>query len=89
MKWVVRVGSWLILRLLSLRYKIEVKGLSQLGLEKRGMLFLPNHPAEIDPIIIDALLAPEFHPRPLVTAHFYYLKGDPISHGFNGRHPHA
>ena len=68
------IGSWLLLRLFSLRYRIEVKGLDLLK-EKGGILFLPNHPAEIEPITIFNLLAHKFHPRPLVIEHFYYLRG--------------
>lgn len=71
----IRFGSWLILFVLSLRYKIEVKGFDELKLGKSGALFLPNHPAEIDPIIINSLIAPKFYPRPLVIAHFYYMRG--------------
>ena len=69
------LASWLVLKVLSLRYKIEVRGLRQLKLGKGGILFLPNHPAQIDPAIINTLLAPKFHPRPIVIEHFYYLKG--------------
>ena len=65
--------------LLKLRYKIEIKNppLSQdKDLKKKGsILFLPNHPAEIDPIITMVLLTPQFAPRPLVVEHFFYLKG--------------
>ena len=74
-KCLIRLGSWLILKGLSLRYKIEVSGLHQLKLNKGGILFLPNHPALIDPVIVNALLAPKFHPRPLVIENFYYSKG--------------
>ncbi len=73
-KFIIAIGSWLILRLVSLRYKIEVKGLDKIK-KKGGTLFLPNHPAEIDPIIIYNLLAKKFKPRPLVIEHFYYLGG--------------
>ena len=73
-KGLIWIGSWLILRLLSLRYRIELKGLDQLKKEG-GILFLPNHPAEIEPITVYNLLARRFHPRPLVIEHFYYLKG--------------
>lgn len=68
------IGSYVLLKLLSLRYKIEVKGLDLLK-EKKGNLFLPNHPAEIEPITIYNLLARKFHPRALVIEHFYYLRG--------------
>jgi long-chain-fatty-acid--[acyl-carrier-protein] ligase len=40
-----------------------------------GTLFLPNHPAEIDPVILTMILWKRFKPRPLVVEHFYYLKG--------------
>jgi long-chain-fatty-acid--[acyl-carrier-protein] ligase len=40
-----------------------------------GILFLPNHPAEIDPVILMTLLWERFHPRPLVVEHFYYQQG--------------
>lgn len=65
--------------LLSLRYQIEVKSMAALFsaeyLKKGGILFLPNHPAEVDPLILQALLMGTFRIRPLVIEHFYYLKG--------------
>jgi long-chain-fatty-acid--[acyl-carrier-protein] ligase len=60
--------------LLSLRYKIEVKGLENIP-KRGGMLFLPNHPAEIDPVILMCFLGPKYFPRPMVVEHFYRLKG--------------
>jgi len=72
-------SSWLLRVILSLRYRIKVKNLKPLldaeHHRSGGVLFLPNHPAEIDPLILNALLAPKFHPRPLVVEHFYYLSG--------------
>lgn len=62
--------------ILSLRYRIEVKGLE--GVEKEngeGFLVLPNHPAEIDPVILIALLWKKFRVRPLIFEKFYYKKG--------------
>lgn len=68
--------SWMILKGLSLRYSVDIKGLNNLRLrEKVGILFLPNHPAEIDPIIVGGVLTPKFDPRPLVISHSYYLRG--------------
>ncbi len=64
--------------LLSLRYQIELKGLEDvLALKKgkSGFLFLPNHPAEIDPIIVMSILGPHFFPRSIIVEHFYQLKG--------------
>ncbi|WP_420422330.1 AMP-binding protein [Simkania sp.] len=36
---------------------------------------MPNHPAEIDPLVMNALLLGKFQPRPLVIEHFYYMQG--------------
>lgn len=54
---------------LALRYRLEVKGLEkvleQVKDSNRPCLFLPNHPALIDPIILYSILGPYFYPRPL------------------------
>ena len=73
------LSSFLLRLILSLRYRIEVKNLKGLldpkALKKGGILFLPNHPAEIDPLVMNALLLGKFQPRPLVIEHFYYMQG--------------
>lgn len=53
--------------LLRLRYKIEVCGLEKVkhAGKDRGILFLPNHPAWIDPVILTTVLYKRFQPRPL------------------------
>lgn len=52
--------------LLRLRYRIEVKGLDTIAPDaEAGMLFLPNHPALIDPLIVNVLLQQRFAVRPL------------------------
>ncbi len=52
--------------LLGLRYRIRVKGLDAVAAKgRRGILFLPNHPGLIDPVIIMALLLKRFRPRAL------------------------
>jgi long-chain-fatty-acid--[acyl-carrier-protein] ligase len=70
---------YLVKALISLRYRIKVTGLEELKREKLdekgGILFLPNHPAELDPVMLMILLWKPFHPHPLVVEHFYYLKG--------------
>ncbi len=62
-----------------MRYRISVKGLDLLTPAQLtrggGVLFLPNHPAELDPVILMLLLWKHFRPRPLVVEHFFYLKG--------------
>ena len=52
--------------LIALRYRVEIKGLDTLAqADTRGILFLPNHTALIDPVIIMAWLFPRFRLRPL------------------------
>jgi long-chain-fatty-acid--[acyl-carrier-protein] ligase len=66
---------FLIVRVLvSLRYRIRVKGLENIK-EREGAIVLPNHPAEIDPVIVILALWKKLRPKPLVVDHFYYLKG--------------
>ena len=61
-----RILGQLVLYLLRLRYRIRVHGLKEiLARGNTGILFLPNHPAMIDPVILMALLLPKFAPRPL------------------------
>lgn len=51
---------------LSLRYRVEVKGLKELNLsdDGRSILFLASHPALTDPLVLSALLW-RYRPRPL------------------------
>lgn len=50
--------------LLSLRYRIRVRGIDEVAAGgTRGILFLPNHPALIDPIIVGTMLFPRFRAR--------------------------
>ena len=52
--------------LLWLRYRVAVRGLDRIApRDERGMLFLPNHPALIDPVILMSVLWPRFRPRVL------------------------
>ncbi len=52
--------------ILSLRYRITVSGLADIPAPQAGgpLLFMPNHPALIDPVIVYSLLA-GLRPRPL------------------------
>lgn len=61
-----KITGAIVRLLLSLRYKVEVTGLD--AIEKRpdqGTLFLPNHPALIDPVLVMTNLYRKFTPRPL------------------------
>ena len=64
---------------MSLRYRIKVKGKELLTKEnlsrKGGILFLPNHPAHVDPILLSMHLWPKFQIRPLVVEYVYMQKG--------------
>lgn len=52
--------------MLWLRYRIRVRGLETIAQRGRqGILFLPNHPALLDPIIVMAYLHRSFAPRAL------------------------
>ena len=60
--WICKVVGWL----LKLRYRIRVLGVEDVAARGRtGILFLPNHPALIDPVILMTQLYPEFRLRPL------------------------
>nr|CBX27763.1 hypothetical protein N47_C18210 [uncultured Desulfobacterium sp.] len=49
-----------------MRYYLKVTGLETIKKKTgKGILFLPNHPALIDPVIIMSLLHKKFKPRPL------------------------
>ncbi len=54
--------------LLRLRYSIKIKGLDDIkSRRKNGILFLPNHPALIDPAIIVSILHKDFAPQSLAV----------------------
>ena len=52
--------------MLRLRYSIEVFGVAEVAAKgTRGILFLPNHPALVDPVIVMSELHRRFQPRSL------------------------
>ncbi len=53
--------------ILRLRYHIIVRGLDNIRQDNRPVLFLPNHQALIDPVIIMSILYNRFAPRPLAN----------------------
>ncbi|MBI5865200.1 MAG: AMP-binding protein [Planctomycetes bacterium] len=66
MALVDRLLLFVVRALLRLRYRVRVIGLDAvLARGKRGIVFFPNHPALIDPIIVMATLFPHFRPRAL------------------------
>lgn len=57
---------------LKLRYKFKVQGLTSLQLDpKKGNLFLANHVAEIDPVILEYFLWPKCHLRPIAVEYLF------------------
>ena len=56
---------FLVRFVLWLRYRVRVHGLTGIRPDGRPILFLPNHPALIDPVIVTSRLYPGFQPRPL------------------------
>lgn len=62
----------LIQSALKLRYNITVSGLDSIK-STESTLILPNHPAEIDPVIITSMLWESLHPRPVVLETMYHL----------------
>ena len=61
-----RLLMGMVRRILSLRYRVEVSGLDAVRAKgRRGLLFLPNHPALGDPAVMLALLYRDFAPRSL------------------------
>lgn len=69
--------SLLVRALLRLRYRVKVVGLDQLNRKKlhkkQGILFLPNHPAHMDPLMLFLLFWPKYRMRPLVIEYVYRL----------------
>ena len=61
------LGIWL-------RYRVTFRGFDEIK-SKRGILFLPNHPAEIDPVIVLSKLWKRFSPKAVVLEDFYFNPG--------------
>ena len=59
-----RILCSIVQALLGLRYRIEVSGLEEVAARGReGILFLPSHPALIDPVLVLSVLYPKFAPH--------------------------
>ena len=62
------IFQFVIKSLLWLRYSIKIIGAKQIKSKNRyGMLFLPNHPALIDPLIVTNNLFQKFRARPSIA----------------------
>ncbi len=72
---IVSFFCYVIRILFRVRYRVKVvgeKGLNRKKFhDKAGILFLPNHPALVDPIFLFTILWPKFQLRPLVIEYIY------------------
>lgn len=70
---------YLLKALLALRYRIHIKGLENLTPEhldrKGGVLFLPNHPSQLDPLMVTLALQKTYPVRPVAIDYVYYTPG--------------
>lgn len=69
--WVVtRLIAYVARPIIALRYRVDIRGLEAIRAKgRRGILFLPNHSALIDPAVIVTWLYPSFGLRPLADEH--------------------
>ena len=63
-----------------IRYRVKLVGLDEIIQKhgRKGLLFCPNHPALIDPLIMTTMLWRRFHPRALVIEK--QIKEPPLKH---------
>jgi long-chain-fatty-acid--[acyl-carrier-protein] ligase len=68
--------SFIFKVVLSLRYRIEVRGMEAVrraGEEGKGLLFMPNHVAHIDVMLLFVYFWPRFRMRPLATEYIFRM----------------
>ncbi|MFA5250571.1 MAG: AMP-binding protein [Parachlamydiales bacterium] len=77
-RWIVGFLCQIIWLFFRFRYRIKVVGKKKLKSRffnrRAGVLFLPNHPALIEPVFLFTLLWPRFRLRPLVVEYIYRQK---------------
>ena len=76
MNVVRNLAAWIVRSLLWLRYDITLIGKEKL-LQRDGVLILPNHPGELDPVIVFSHLWSPMQPRGMAVEDFYYM---PVLH---------
>jgi len=66
---------WIARGILSLRYQVKIIGLEKIKRKhmnrNMGVLFLPNHPAHIDPLLVILHFWPKFKLHPIVVEYVY------------------
>ena len=77
-KLFLQLTKFVLVCALKLRYRIIVRNkelLSDSRFNDKGLLVLPNHPAEVDPFIMLVLLGLPLKLRPLVSENFFHYPG--------------
>ncbi|SPN74031.1 2-acyl-glycerophospho-ethanolamine acyltransferase,1-acylglycerol-3-phosphate O-acyltransferases,Acyltransferase [Chlamydia serpentis] len=69
------IYAFLVGAVLKLRYRMQVEGMKTLNLNpKQGCLFLANHVAEIDPVILEYLFWRRFYVRPMAVEYLFHSR---------------
>ncbi|NDE63572.1 MAG: hypothetical protein EB053_04375 [Chlamydiae bacterium] len=74
----IKILSFLLRNLFSLRYRVKVEGLDQvkkLLMSNKPVLVLPNHPAMTDPLLVYSILGQIASLKPVMDERFYHQKG--------------
>jgi acyl carrier protein len=68
-----RVLCFIARNVLKLRYKIKINGIKEIQhlAKEGGVLFLPNHPSAMDPVVLFVYLHPLFKCSPIVADTFF------------------
>ena len=66
----MKIVASFLRRLLTFRYKVEIKGLEHLD-EKHSHLIMPSHVALVDPIVVFAFLRKQLPLCPIMTQKYY------------------
>ncbi len=69
LNWLMALAARVVLWL---RYNLKWRGLKKLRARK-GVLFLPNHPGELDPVFLATRLWGRYRPHPVVVEDFYHM----------------
>lgn len=74
----IRILSFLLRRLISLRYRVRLKGLDEIKKilkSNKPVVVLPNHPAMTDPLLLYSILGQIASLKPVMDERFFYQKG--------------
>jgi long-chain-fatty-acid--[acyl-carrier-protein] ligase len=67
-----RFTFFIVRHLMRLRYRVRIKGLEKIK-SRKGLLFLGNHPSELDPLFLHSYLFSKFKPRFVAAEFTFYL----------------